>query len=272
MPLFTPIGGGGVGKATVTSTTGSPTVDTTSRAGKTIYKFTGSGSITFGTAGTCELLIIGGGGGASAGGGGAGGYIYKDSIYLPAGAQTVTVGAGGAAYARGVESKFFDFTAFGGGRAAYPINSENTMTSYTGLGGSGGGGFQQTNTTPGAAISGQGNIGGYGTGQWGAGGGGGAGAVGNNGGGYNGGAGGDGLSNSITGTSTYYAGGGGGTSQWGANNTGGAGGLGGGGNADYYAGNYLSGSNGTANTGGGAGGIAGTNHSGGSGVVIIVIG
>ena len=46
-PLFSPVSAGGIGKATVTGTTGSPTVDTSSRSGKTIYKFTGSGSITF---------------------------------------------------------------------------------------------------------------------------------------------------------------------------------------------------------------------------------
>ena len=39
-PLLTsfPFGGGGISKATVTATTGSPTIDTTSRPGKTIYK------------------------------------------------------------------------------------------------------------------------------------------------------------------------------------------------------------------------------------------
>ena len=42
-----------MGKATYTATTGSPTVDTSTRAGKTIIKYTGSGSITIGTAGTC---------------------------------------------------------------------------------------------------------------------------------------------------------------------------------------------------------------------------
>ena len=52
-----------LGLATVTATTGSPTIDSSTRAGKTIYKFTGSGSITIGTAGTCEVLVIGGGGG-----------------------------------------------------------------------------------------------------------------------------------------------------------------------------------------------------------------
>ena len=91
-----------ISKATVTSTTGSPTVDTTSRAGKTIYKFTSSGSITIGTAGTAEILLVGGGGGGGqvavqgGGGGGAGGYLYDTSAYLTAGTLTVTVGVGGA--------------------------------------------------------------------------------------------------------------------------------------------------------------------------------
>ena len=51
-PLFSPVSAGGIGKATVTASTGSPTIDSATRAGKTIYKFTGSGSITVGTAGT----------------------------------------------------------------------------------------------------------------------------------------------------------------------------------------------------------------------------
>jgi len=51
-----PVPAGGVGLATVTGTTGSPSVDTTTRAGKTIYRFTGSGSITVGTAGTAVRL------------------------------------------------------------------------------------------------------------------------------------------------------------------------------------------------------------------------
>jgi hypothetical protein len=74
-----------VGKATYTATTGSPTIDTASRAGKTIIKFTGSGSITIGTAGTCEVLVVGGGGGGGSnlgGGGGAGGYVYNTSAFF----------------------------------------------------------------------------------------------------------------------------------------------------------------------------------------------
>ena len=91
-----PFSGGGIGKASVTSTTGSPTVDTTSRSGKTIYKFTGSGSITIGTSGTAEVLVVGGGGGSrpnGGGGSGAGGYLYRASYFIPAGTYTVKLTA-----------------------------------------------------------------------------------------------------------------------------------------------------------------------------------
>ena len=92
MPLFAPVSLGGISKATVTGTTGSPTVDSSTRAGKTIYKFTGSGSITIGTSGVCEVLLVGGGGaGNSTGGGGAGGVLYLTNAYLdPTGTLTGT--------------------------------------------------------------------------------------------------------------------------------------------------------------------------------------
>ena len=127
MPLFSPVGGGGIGKATVTGTTGSPTVDTTSRPGKTIYIFNGSGSVTVGTAGTCELLVIGGGGsGGHGGGGGAGGYNLDTAAILPSGTLTVTVGGGGAGVTGtspstpvigndGNASRLGNFIAIGGG-------------------------------------------------------------------------------------------------------------------------------------------------------------
>ena len=92
--------GGATPKATVTGTTGSPTVDTTSRPGKTIYLFNASGSITVGVAGTCEILVVGGGGAGggttstTAPGGGAGGVLYNTEAYLSAGTLTVTVGGG----------------------------------------------------------------------------------------------------------------------------------------------------------------------------------
>ena len=50
MPTFGVVSAGGVPKATVSGTTGSPTVDSSTRAGKTIYKFTGSGSVKIGRA------------------------------------------------------------------------------------------------------------------------------------------------------------------------------------------------------------------------------
>ena len=45
MPLFSLVSAGGIGKATVTGTTGSPTV-ATGVSGKTILTFTGTGSYT----------------------------------------------------------------------------------------------------------------------------------------------------------------------------------------------------------------------------------
>jgi hypothetical protein len=66
--------------------------------------------------------------------------------------------------------------------------------------------------------------------------------------------GGNGISNSITGSATYYAGGGGGGSQSDSPSAvpAGTGGLGGGGNGSARGGTI--GTAGTANTGGGAGG------------------
>jgi hypothetical protein len=232
----------GIGKATITATTGSPTVDTTSRAGKTIYKFTGSGSITVGTAGNAEILLIGGGGGGGGnsvpcGGGGGGGFVYKSSVYLPAGTLTVTVGAGGvgtwdsgnyrADVKSGGASSVGDYVALGGGGGGTNI-SNGARVGHNG--GSGGGG---ANGTGGSALLGQGNNG-VSTG-----GGGGAGAAGS---GTSGGA---GLASSITGTSVTYARGGtsGGTS------------------------------NGAANTGNGAdGSYDATAYTGGSGYVVVVTG
>ena len=160
-PLLTgfPFGGSGIGKATYTATTGSPTVDTSSRAGKTIYKFTGSGSITVGTAGYAEVLVIGGGGGGgngyynnaacAGGGGGAGGYYYKTSQFLPAGTLTVTVGAGGGltgyenslAGNNGSDSAIGSLVSPGGGGGSVGQNIGTVFQGQAGrTGGSGGGG------------------------------------------------------------------------------------------------------------------------------------
>jgi hypothetical protein len=245
--------GGGMPKATVTGTTGSPTVDTSSRPGKTIYKFTGSGSITIGVGGTCEYLVIGGGAVN-----GAGGLIYNTSAVLPAGTLTVTIGAGigfagSTNGASGNPSRLGDIVALAGGFV--DINTQGGAI-FTAGGSSGG--SRATSVTRSAALSGaQGNNGGQGfTNAMSAastGGGGGAGAVGGNAGSSNGGNGGAGSANSITGSSVTYAAGGGG---YGASSIG------------------TPNASGGANTGSGGSQTADGNstNTGGSGFVVVVIG
>jgi hypothetical protein len=267
MPLFTPIGGGGIGKATISATTGSPTVDTTSRPGKTIYKFlSGTGSITVDTPGTAEILVVGGGGGGGgAGGAGAGGVLYESAGYLTAGTHNIRVGVGGQGYfngaygdnaTNGTGSYLGSFYALGGGAGA------NNYYSRRGNNGASGGGGYYEGYQGGTGTPGQGNDGAAGTGapNYYFGGGGGAGGVGGPSSDKS--IGGVGRQLSITGTATYYGGGGAGSGN-GAR----TGGLGGGGN-----GANTNGFSGTANTGGGGGAGDTSGGSGGSGVVIVVIG
>jgi hypothetical protein len=226
---------------------------------------------------SAEYLVVAGGGGggySDAGGGGAGGLLTNygtSTISLTTGnVYTITVGAGGSGGAtsgadgsKGSDSVLSGtgistVTSFGGGGGG--DGSFSTPTNGDGGSGGGAGHLQPAGATGGNGTVGQGNDGGDGSGnappQYGGGGGGGAGAVGANGSSSGGGNGGDGLSNSITGSATYYAGGGG--SQ--AASSYGTGGQGGGGNGG------VPGANGTANTGGGGGGYR---ASGGSGVVIL---
>lgn len=247
-------GSAGTPKATVTATTGSPTIDTTSRAGKTIYKFTGSGTITIGVAGSCEYLVIGGGVVN-----GAGGLIYNTSAVLPAGTLTVTIGAGAGFVSvpgtvPGNPSRLGDIVALAGGIADFSSSSGNAAV----LGGSSGG-KRGAGTVNSALLSGaQGNNGGQGVSgtmgpsSWG-GGGGAGGAGGNAASTAVGGNGGAGSANSITGSSVTYAAGAGGyaTSTVGSPNT-----------------------SGTANTGNGGSltGDGSSTNTGGSGFVVVVIG
>jgi hypothetical protein len=255
-PLLTgfPFAAGGASKATVTGTTGSPTVDTTSRPGKTIYKFTGSGTITIGVAGSCEYLVIGGGAVN-----GAGGLIYNASAVLPAGTLTVTIGAGvgmgGVSNATNNPSRLGDIVALGGGFASFTSSSGD----YEVSGGSAGG-YRSNTTTMSAQLSGaQGNNGGagwpgtMGPSSWG--GGGGAGGVGGSGSGSvsTGGAGGAGLANSITGSSVTYAAGAGG---WGTVTVG----------SPNTSGGANTGSGGSVTSDGSS------TNTGGSGFVVVVIG
>ena len=233
------------------------------------------------------LVVAGGGSGGNSngggGGGGAGGIFYATAQTLY-GAQTVTIGAGGASVGYGtvgnpgVNTTFGTLTAaIGGGKGA--IGAAGTYT-----GGSGGGQSYSygpgTSTQTGTGGTGYGNSGGIATTgdpSAGGGGGGGAGAVGGAGDNatISGGVGGAGLNTwstwhtaTGTGVSGYIAGGGGGGSYGGsvapAGGSGG-GGAGGRGAADVY------GISGTVNTGsgGGGGGQMNMTGAGGSGLVIV---
>lgn len=262
----------------VSGTTGSPTI--TTAGGYTVYQFTGTGSITLAKAGTVEVLALGGGGsggGYNGGGGGAGGYTAVP-ILLPIGAQTVTVGAGGASTTNtyglpgnssGIGSIAACYVAATGGG---PGGLSGAHGMAGGSGGGGGGWGAASNGGSGFALQGN-NGGASNTGTFGGtsnvgGGGGGTNAVGNAGGSLGNGNGGAGLASSITGSSVTRGGGGGGGCNGG---TPGAGGAGGGGAGSFNT----AATAGTVNTGGGGGGggwngsAAMASGAGGSGIVII---
>ena len=279
--------------------------------GYTVYKFTitsNKASYTFTPFfnGSITYLVVGGGGGGGEGGGGAGGYLTGTLSVTNNTLYNISVGAGGAGStnggavgSNGSNSIFGSITAYGGGYGG------TTGSGNGNSGGSGGGGRRDSGGTGGggntpATTPSQGNSGGSTTIYpfGGAAGGGGAGGPGLGGGntqapssfpssGEYGGAGGNGLANSITGTSLYYAGGGGGCIEPANPTQIGFGGLGGGGNGG--AGGYNTTpapaipvppvpipQNGINGLGGGGGGMAaGTAFvgysagSGGSGVVVI---
>jgi hypothetical protein len=247
------------------------------------HAFLSSGTFTPQKGLSCDVLSVAGGGSGGGttccsvwvGGGGAGGVYYTTTSVSTA--QTVTVGAGGAAPTAGghpngnpgSNSVFGSLTAAVGGGYGGGIQE------LGGNGGSGGGGGgYTTGQAGGTATSGQGFNGGSGGG----GGGGGAGAVGANGtNSVNGVAGGSGintysswLSATGLGVSGFIAGGGGGSAS--ITGIAGAGGAGGGGAGGLYQAN---GTAATINTGsgGGAGGQSqGPNTvggAGGSGLVIV---
>ena len=244
---------------------------------------------------TVDYLVVAGGGGSNSGGGGAGGYLtnYGGTALTLASSTNypVTVGAGGVgathqsatSVTSGSNSIFSSFVTTGGGRSGLTdagLPNRNGATGGSGGGGSGDGGGSSggSGNNPSTTPS-QGNNGGSAptNAPYPGGGGGGAGGVGGTASGQTGGAGGLGLANSITGTSTFYAGGGGGgaafsTAQGYPGQTGGTGGSGVGGNG----GSNASGGDGAANTGSGGGGFGDytiaknyTGGTGGSGVVIV---
>lgn len=94
---------GVVSTAVASGTTGSPTTDTSSRPGKTVYVWSGNGSVTISRAGFVEYLLLGGGGAEGLNGsgysGGGGGQVHQGWLYLVEGTYTITVGAATAATA-----------------------------------------------------------------------------------------------------------------------------------------------------------------------------
>jgi hypothetical protein len=222
-----------------------------------------------------RVLVVAGGGGAGGniggGGGGAGGFIETTLPISPATYQ-VQVGGGGIGQPNTLgsnagtngSSSFFSvapslLTAIGGGKGGSE-NGSGGSGAIPSNGGSGGGGGGRASGF-GSGVTGQGFRGGTSIFFDGGGGGGAAGTGSNSPSTGNGGNGGPGISSTISGVLTYYAGGGGG----GGNGTPGTGGIGGGGNGA----NGL-GQTGSINTGGGGGGSNGeSGGNGGSGIVII---
>jgi hypothetical protein len=280
---------------------------------------------------TVEYLVVGGGGGGGVwvGSGGGAGGLLAGTLSITSKSLPITVGAGGIGTRdeggggsgpyvnaeKGGDSILSTLTAFGGGVGG---SYGNSLSASTSNGGSGGGAMQQTGSQfsqsgttwlGGVGTSGQGHAGGnyieaaLPTGsQYVGAGGGGAGSAGSNASSASASVfyssterkGGDGLANSITGTSIVYAGGGGG----GANSWAGAvpstaglqvsnGGSGGGGAGWTFTqaptntsgasiDRYNTATNGTNGLGGGGGGVGwsgpGGKHragNGGSGTVII---
>jgi len=275
---------GGEGDANFTNTATGTYTD-----GGIDYKFvtfTGSGDLIVDRAGFADILVIGGGGGGGGrvggGGGGAGGYNLQLGAVMPIGTHSVTVGAGGAggvsgtAGVNGGGSSIGDyFIGLGGGGGGVSNGSTGGSAGGSGRNGS-------TNVTPiyvslsiPSSYLGSGNSGARGTNSGGgygvAGGGGGSGTAGGQGTYPNGGSGGNGLSDSFTGSVIVRAGGGGGGSGVPSGVGTGTGGTGGGANGTASSSTANSAAANSCSGGGGGGGYSGGGNggSGGSGIVIV---
>lgn len=258
---------------------------TTPGDGYKYWTFLASDTLNVTTPGEVDYLVVAGGGGgsrgsSSTGGGGGAGGLRTGKTTIAAGAQAITVGAGGVGSTTGYGANGGDSSiaalvvATGGGAGGH---SAGTNPGKAGGSGGGGGSFNSSTKTealPGTGIAGQGHDGGHGyTGdtnpliERAAGGGGGAGTAGGNSsltlvGGVNEGVGGNG-GDGVTVWGRLLAGGGGGASAGSTQGVGKAGGTNGV-NASVAA-------NATPNTGSGGGGAHGTATSGagGSGIVVI---
>lgn len=126
---------GGAGAAVLSNTpTGTYTSGGTAYA---YYEFTASGTATVTTGGFADVMVVGGGGGgyqylSNGGAGGGGGCVRWQYINVPAGAYTVTIGAGGAGgnQTHGSASRFGSLVMSGGGSAP-------TDNRYNAIGGGG---------------------------------------------------------------------------------------------------------------------------------------
>lgn len=120
-----------VGWAVVDGTTGSPVTGQYKQDGTKYkyYKFNGSGSITFKSAGIVDVLVVSGGGGGSSGTGGGGGVVWKITEVTKG--QTIAIGVGGGG-GNGGTSSFGSLVKIGGGQGS------TTGDITSGLGGGGG--------------------------------------------------------------------------------------------------------------------------------------
>jgi hypothetical protein len=277
--------GSGAGSAVVSGHNGATVQKNVSIGGDTydLYTFTDDTrndlSLTVGSAGLVDILLVGGGGGGGryyGSGGGAGGMTEIMGAYLPSGPVDVRVGSGGPG-ANGINlgsntgyngspSLVGDYLAPGGGAGvgSHLINGSTNVYKNRGqFGGSGGGaaGGPLGSAVASLGVPGFGNEGGLPSTD-GSAGGGGAGTAGGDASGNTAGAGGDGRETTFTGQPMTLAGGGGGAAA-----NGGPGGSGGGGNG----GNSGVNTPGDTNTGSGGGGADGHNagSNGGSGIVIV---
>jgi hypothetical protein len=167
------------------------------------YKYltvTGTQNVTFDKAGFADVLLIGaGGGGGNDAAGGAGGFLSLTNVYVPLGAQSVTIGAGGVGTASGVQpviggaTIFRDYYSVGGGGGGWV--GEAGVPGASG----GGNGRSWSGLVPGIPGLGNSTSGTFGSG-------GGSGGTGSGGSGNK--LGGPGLSSDITGATVFYAGGG----------------------------------------------------------------
>ena len=272
--------------------TGTPTVEATSNftitatdsQNQTVAR---SFSITVINAVVVDYLVVAGGAGGGAGyhgggGGAGGGYLTNSSVSLTlATTYTITIGASGAggvprggAGTNGGNSSisgsgFTTVTSIGGGGGGTYLAGNDAKNGGSGGGGGGAGTVKSgaLGVYPGSSYlsqARQGYDGGNGSTAFNGGGGGGAGAVGGNATGSVAGAGGQGLSNSISGSAVVYSSGGGGDAEVGTPGNGGT-------NAGNGASGLNKGGDGTINTGGGGGGGGdqGGGGAGGSGIVII---